>query len=161
MGEAGIGPKIRAVHWCEQDGGVVVMIVGDLMSKGDLAHFSLSQAVTENHVAQIETKIRKMHRMGYLHNDIHSRNVLVNDDGHGGLEFFISDFGFAEKDDDADKRRREIARVRAMASIATRDKLRGLLYNMVADGRIRLKIKFDQSATHTNASPWIDTNLYT
>ena len=159
MGEAGVGPGVRAVHWCEQDGGVLVMIVVDLMSRGDLAHFSQTHAVTSKHVAAIERKIKKMHRMGYLHNDVHARNVLVHDRDEGGFDFYLSDFGFSSQDSDPDKRKEEVKRVRSLTSMATRDRLRGLLYNMMVDGRIRTSIRFRQSPAASSAV-WLEGSTY-
>lgn len=151
MGEAGVGPRIRAVHYCEQDGGIVVMIVSDIMNSGDLSHFSRTRAITTDHVNAIEKKLRKMHSMGYVHNDIHSKNILVNRTPAGGYEFFIGDYGFSRHDTSTDKRRIDIQRVRSFLNMVTRDKLRGLLYNMVTDGRISVNVRFSQKSTQ---SPW-------
>lgn len=159
MGEAGVGPKVRAVHWCERDGGMLVMIVSDLMAGGDLARFSQMQAVTAEHVAQIEKKLRRMHRAGFLHNDVHSRNVLVDTDGKGGFEFYISDFGFSRPGKDPEKRKAEIQVVRSFASLVARDRMRGLLYNMIADGRVAATIRFAQSAP-ASSSVWLDGTTY-
>lgn len=159
MGKAGIGPRVRAVHWCEQDGGLLVMIVTDLMSEGDLAHFSQTHAVTLDHVLQIEKKVRSMHRLGILHNDIHARNILVNKNKNGGFEFFLGDFGFSRPDKTLIKRKSEIEKVRMLSTLVTRDKLRGLLYTMLSDGRISSEIKFSQSSA-ASSSVWLDGTTY-
>lgn len=155
MGEEGVGPRVRAVHWCEQEGGVLVMIVADLMTRGDLAHFSQTHAVTEAHVAAIKRKVKKMHGMGYLHNDVHARNILVTDRRDGGFDFFVSDFGFSTQGKNPAKRREEIARVQSLTTMATRDRLRGVLYTMLQDGRIETRIRFRQSASAASAV-WLD-----
>eukprot|EP00873_Tetraselmis_striata_P033827 jgi/Tetstr1/454091/TSEL_041010.t1 len=151
MGEAGIGPRVRAVHWCKQDGGMLVMIVTDLMNRGDLAHFSQTHAVTHAHLKAVEAKLKRMHNLGYLHNDVHSRNVLVHKNDDGSFEFFLSDFGMSGEGATDSKRREEVRRVRALTSIVTRDRLRGMLYAMVADGRIRPRISLRQSRAAESA----------
>ena len=159
LGAAGVAPAVRAVHWCEQDGGVLVMMVTDLMSEGDLARFSQTHAVTPSHVREIEKKARKMHRMGFVHNDVHARNVLVNKNKDGGYEFFLGDFGFARPDKSPTKRKLEIQQVRALSKLVTRDRLRGLLYGMVSDGRISSRISFSQSPAAAG-SVWLDGTTY-
>lgn len=160
MGEAGVGPRVHAVHWCERDGGLLVMIVIDLMSRGDLVRFSQAHAVTEEHVAAIRKKLRAMHRLGYLHNDIHARNVLVHEPEEGSFQFFLSDFGFSRESADSAARREETRRVSAFLGLARRDHLRGLLYRMVRDGRIRANIRFEQRADAAAGDIWDAASTY-
>lgn len=154
MGESGIGPKFAAVHWCEQDGGILVMIVTELMTRGDLLSFSQTHAITDTHVKDIRKKIRALHRKGIVHNDLHPRNILVSDKPEGGFGFYIGDYGFAKRTKSREDMERDWRRLADLKSLATRDRLRGLLYNMVEDGRIKTDIIFDQSSG-SHRTPWV------
>ena len=52
-----------------------------------------------NQVKTIIAKLKKMHDLGYIHNDLHTGNVLVNKKSNGNIDFFISDFGLASDND--------------------------------------------------------------
>lgn len=160
MGELGVGPKVHAVHWCREDGGLLVMIASDLMTRGDLQQFSRTRALTSAHLKKIRKKLRAMHAAGYLHNDLHSRNVLVTESPDGGFEFFIGDYGFAcpvadmaVATPEAERlKRAEMRSLDRLETIVTRDMLRGMLYRMVAEGRILADIDFHQSPDPAGAS---------
>jgi hypothetical protein len=148
MGELGVGPRVAAVHWCREDDGLLVMIVTDLMTRGDLLHFSRQRAVTDAHLAQVRRKLRAMHAAGFLHNDLHARNVLVTERPSGGFELFIGDYGFAAAvtPETEPLLRAEARALGGLRALVARDRLRGVLYRMVADGRLEVDIDFRQTA---------------
>lgn len=151
MGEAGIGPRMHDVHWCERDGGILVMIVSDLMRHGDLATFSQTTAVTEAHVRAIRKKLRAMHAAGYTHNDVHARNILVDSNQNGSYAFYLGDFGFSTETADASAAKDEIRALGCIARLATRDRLRGILYKLVEDGTIAVDISLKSSSPSSSS----------
>jgi serine/threonine protein kinase len=152
MGEEGIAPKIHATHYCMENGGVTVLIVMDLMTVGDIDKFSESRALTDEHGAAIVEKVKRMHAMGYAHNDLHSGNVFVTERGETGkFDFFIGDFGFVEDlpsdEGEADRLKcRDLEHIGQVVSFVNRDHLRAILYGMVMDGTIA--VSMDMRMTH-------------
>jgi tRNA A-37 threonylcarbamoyl transferase component Bud32 len=96
MGDMGVGPKIHNVYRCNENGGVKVMTVMQLMSMGDIETFCRTRILTDRHIDRILLKLDKMHLAGFVHNDLHSGNIMV-DRHRGGFDFYIADFGFANK----------------------------------------------------------------
>lgn len=154
MGELGVGPRVHDVHWCDKDGGLLVMIVSDLMTLGDLAKFSQERAVTDAHVRSIRKKLKIMHGAGYTHNDLHARNILVNETGDGSCEFFLGDFGFSGKTSNPADARKEMRDLKGLSRLVTRDRLRGILYKMVDDGRLKVDINFN--STRSSSGVWTE-----
>jgi hypothetical protein len=154
MGELGVGPRVHDVHWCDKDGGLLVMIVSDLMTLGDLSKFSQERAVTDAHVKSIRKKLKIMHDAGYTHNDLHARNILVNETADGAFEFFLGDFGFSGKTTNSADARKEMRDLKGLSRLVTRDRLRGVLYRMVEDGRLKVDINF--KPTLSSSSVWAE-----
>ena len=152
MGEQGIAPKIHDTYYCYENGGVTIMIVMDLMTVGDIDDFSATRALTDAHREIILRKVRLMHEMGYIHNDLHSGNVFVTEDDKGEFDFFIGDFGFVTRapEDETSReklRSRDISHVEQVVSFVNRDHLRAVLYGLVERGLIDVSV--DMRTTHT------------
>jgi tRNA A-37 threonylcarbamoyl transferase component Bud32 len=95
-----------------------------------------------------------MHKAGYIHNDIHARNVFVNAGINGSVEFYLGDFGFAKASKDPDAATKELRGLGNLSRLVTRDRLRGILYKMVADGRVDIDIVLNTSSA--SSSVWKD-----
>lgn len=152
MGKEGIAPKIHDTYYCYENGGVTIMIVMDLMTVGDIDDFSATRALTDAHREIILKKVRRMHELGYIHNDLHSGNVFVTEDDNGEFDFFIGDFGFvtgAPEDESAREklRSRDIGHIEQVVSFVNRDHLRAILYGLVERGLIDVSV--DIRTTHT------------
>lgn len=155
MGEAGIAPRVHAVHYCMENGGATVMIVMDLMTAGDINDFTERRAVTDEHRDIILGKVRRMHELGYCHRDLHSGNIFVTEKSDGRFDFFIGDFGYVKElpADEAGRRKyveRDLQHAGQIVSYVNRDHLRALLYGMVRDGTIRADV--DMRITHGHSA---------
>ena len=95
MGEAGVGPKVHAVHWCEEGLDMVIMMVMDFATHGDLVKYQRQNVLTEENMADIRAQIGRMHALGVCHNDLHCGNVLVTSQPGGKPRFWVSDYGWA------------------------------------------------------------------
>ena len=72
----------------------------DYMNRGSLTDYMEAnnlKVLPNKYVKQIITKLEKMHAAGYIHDDLHTGNILVNEPKRGQLEFYISDFGLSNK----------------------------------------------------------------
>ena len=89
-----IGPKIFD-YWMSKNKNVLnVYIV--MENKGiTLKNWLLNNKLTETHKKKIKNKIKKLHEMNIIHNDLHESNILV-DKNKKDIDFFISDFGLSE-----------------------------------------------------------------
>lgn len=97
--EIGVGPKVYDVFsCCGSENGVCYAII--IMDALDMtltdwlrspAAFTL--AARERMRDAVDAKLRKMHRAGLFHNDLHTDNVMVTKDGVP----FIIDFGLARE----------------------------------------------------------------
>lgn len=152
MGQQGVAPKIYDTYYCYENGGVTIMIVMDLMTVGDIDDFSATRALTDAHREIILKKVKRMHELGYIHNDLHSGNVFVTEDANGEFDFFIGDFGFVTRapEDEAAReklRSRDIGHIEQVVSFVNRDHLRAILYGLVERGLIDVSV--DMRTTHT------------
>lgn len=139
MGKLGVGLPLHDVHWCEEKESVVVMMVMDLAEHGDLDAFQRDHVLTEAHMDAIRAKVARMHADGVCHRDLHSGNVLVTKAADGGLDFFVSDFGFAQRltprcmSDDA-------RHLNDLEQEITVNYLRNVLLDMIASGEVPLDL---------------------
>lgn len=60
-----------------------------------LEEWRYNNTYTENHKIMIKNKIKQLHDLGIIHNDLHSNNILV-DTKNDTVDFFISDFGLSK-----------------------------------------------------------------
>jgi len=117
MGELGIGPKLFDVYSCKVDGRITYYFVLEYMNQGsfyDYIEKNNIKKLPENIITNLITKLKKMHEHGFLHNDLHSGNILVNK-RNGKIEFYISDFGLTKnmKEEKIDNLERELKRFKA------------------------------------------------
>lgn len=117
MGELGIGPKIFDVYYCNDDNKPKYYFVMEFMNQGSLESYMEKNNLKKlpaNQVKTIIAKLKKMHDLGYIHNDLHTGNVLVNKKSNGNIDFFISDFGLASDNDKQAKedQERELKRLK-------------------------------------------------
>jgi predicted Ser/Thr protein kinase len=99
LGDLGVGPKIYDVYYCINDGKIKYYYVMEYMNQGDLQNYMQKNKISilpKNHITKIINKLNKMHEAGYLHDDLHMGNILVNEK-NGIPEFYISDFGLSNK----------------------------------------------------------------
>jgi tRNA A-37 threonylcarbamoyl transferase component Bud32 len=141
MGAAGVGPAVRDMSWCERDGGVLLIMRMDLIIPGDLVTYSRSMAISKNIVDEVRRKIALMHDMGYAHNDIHAKNVLVS---AGGGEVFLTDFGRSRVRTPSSVAA-DLDMVDRLESLVIRDRLRGRLYAAIKNGKLLSEVRGDAS----------------
>lgn len=82
------------------EGKIKYYYVMDYMNRGSLNDYMEAnnlKVLPDKYVKQIITKLEKMHAAGYIHDDLHTGNILVNEPKKGQLEFYISDFGLSNK----------------------------------------------------------------
>ena len=95
MSKLGIGPKLFDVYSCKVDGRLTYYFVLEYMNQGTLYEYVVKnniKKIPNNMMVNLTNKLKKMHEHGYLHNDLHFNNILVNK-CNGKIEFYISDFG--------------------------------------------------------------------
>lgn len=99
LGELGIGPKIHDVYYCINKDKIKYYYVMDYMNRGSLMSYmeKNNNTLPDKYVQKIIAKLEKMHAAGYIHDDLHTGNILVNEPRKGELEFYISDFGLSNK----------------------------------------------------------------
>jgi tRNA A-37 threonylcarbamoyl transferase component Bud32 len=98
MGEIGIGPKLFDVYYCNNDGKPKYYFVLEYMNQGSLQSYLQKKNLKKLPPLdnkKLLNKLQKMHDNGYIHNDLHSGNVLINKNANGSLDFYISDFGLS------------------------------------------------------------------
>jgi len=100
MGEVGIGPKIHDVFTCLNAGFIIMDTwegsLGKLLEK--------EKRLKQKDLEQIGVLIDKMHRLGVIHNDMHSGNILYRiNEKTNEREFVITDFGLALRFNDANQ----------------------------------------------------------
>jgi tRNA A-37 threonylcarbamoyl transferase component Bud32 len=99
MGDLGIGPKLYDVYHCDDNNKPKYYFVMQYMNQGSLDSYmekNKLKTLKPQLINSIISKLQKMHDNGYIHNDLHSGNILVNKKKNGTLEFYISDFGLSE-----------------------------------------------------------------
>lgn len=99
MGDLGIGPKLYDVYHCNDNNKPKYYFVMQYMNQGSLDSYmekNKLKTLKPQLINSIITKLQKMHDNGYIHNDLHPGNILVNKKKNGILEFYISDFGLSE-----------------------------------------------------------------
>lgn len=62
-------------------------------------------SIMEGILAATAAKINTLHEKGYLHGDLHDRNVVVEMDGDGDFQPFLIDFGLAFHEDESEEDR--------------------------------------------------------
>jgi serine/threonine protein kinase len=100
LGELGIGPKIHDIYYCVNKDKIKYYYVMDYMNRGSLISYMEKKNIKvlpQKHIDKIIAKLEKMHAAGYIHDDLHIGNILVNQPRKGELEFYISDFGLSNK----------------------------------------------------------------
>ena len=138
MGELGVGPLVHKVHVCEENGGALVMIVMQLMDKGDIDDFVIGGGlVTSEHLDQLRAKLKVMHDEGYTHNDIHPGNILVSAAPDGRTEFFLADFGLSTKNSSDKLRQNDLRRLNHVMRGLEEDFMRKILLDLVRTGSVR------------------------
>lgn len=138
MGELGVGPRVHKVHVCEENGGALVMIVMQLMDKGDIDEFIIGGGlVTAEHLDQLRAKLKVMHDEGYTHNDIHPGNILVSAAPEGGTEIFLADFGLSTKNSSDKLRQNDLRRLNHVMRGLEEDFMRKILLDLVRTGSVR------------------------
>ena len=94
LGKHGICPKVYNAYLCENKGTKNVYIIMDFMNGGTLTKWLETNILTKKAKDDITSKINKLHKLKYIHNDIHGENILVHKTKKK-TEFFISDFGLS------------------------------------------------------------------
>lgn len=99
-------PNVVQVYWATSDTDPLPACVMERCSEGDLASFIREQQrqnpgatgwrheATRALAATLTETIRRAHELGYVHGDIHPKNILV-DRSSDGLVFKLSDFDLA------------------------------------------------------------------
>lgn len=108
LAERGVGPQIIGGWHIKSDGNDVGVIVSDLWDTtlGDFMDKSDKRTVPKNAVNDIEKELTTMHRLGFVHLDLHEDNVLVRLDSKKRKieKATICDFGLAKRCADVSKR---------------------------------------------------------
>jgi serine/threonine protein kinase len=117
MGQEGVGPKILDAFQCGQS----LFIVQELLRGEPLYDWVQNHPLTERQKGQIERLADKMHRLGVIHNDLHSDNIFVvpppkSKASRVGPRFYILDFGFSL--------------TRTRPEVREKEELRELLYEL-------------------------------
>ena len=94
LGEKNISPKVYETYICKEGGVIKAYIVMEYMTEGTLFTWLDSNTLTHEYKKQIYKKINKMHKLKYIHNDLHLNNILVTKKKNK-LEFYISDLGLS------------------------------------------------------------------
>lgn len=98
MGEIGVGPKIFDVFTC-LNAGFIIMEAWD----GSLGSLLEREKRIKNHqLDKIALLLDRMHRLGVIHNDMHTGNILYREI-NGEQQFGIIDFGLALRFDDTNQ----------------------------------------------------------
>ena len=89
-----IGPKIFD-YWMDKDKNILNIYI-EMEYKGiTLTKWLLDNKLNETHIKKIKNKIKKLHEMGIIHQDLHEDNILVQKNKNS-IDFFISDFGLSK-----------------------------------------------------------------
>jgi serine/threonine protein kinase len=98
MGEVGIGPKVVDVFSCLNAGFIIMETwdgsLGSLLEK--------EKRIKNKDLEKIGGLLDRMHRLGVIHNDMHTGNVLYRDI-NGEREFSITDYGLSLRFSDANQ----------------------------------------------------------
>lgn len=89
-----IGPKIFD-YWMSKNKNILNVYIVMEYKGITLNKWLLNNKLTETHKKKIKNKIKRLHEMNIIHNDLHEDNILV-DKNKNGIDFFISDFGLSE-----------------------------------------------------------------
>ena len=96
MGEMNIGPKLYDSYICEPNiNKLSAFMVMEWMTEGSLGNWLQNNKLTKKQHETIVQKIEKMHKLGYIHADLHDNNILVTKN-KSKVEFFIGDFGLSK-----------------------------------------------------------------
>jgi predicted Ser/Thr protein kinase len=107
MGEMNIGPKLYDSYICEPNiNKLSAFIVMEWMTEGSLGNWLQNNKLSKKQHESILQKIEKMHKLGYIHADLHDNNILVTKN-KSKVEFFIGDFGLSKTTKDLIKLQEE------------------------------------------------------
>lgn len=95
LGKHGIGPKIYDYYICSNSNTFHVILVMEYMNYGTLEAYLNVHSLTDSDRSQILSKIKKMHKLGIIHGDIHEGNIFVKKK-KGKFTFYLGDFGFSK-----------------------------------------------------------------
>lgn len=95
MGKYGIGPKVYDYYICADGNMVNVILIMEYMNYGTLESYLRIHSLKESDQIQILDKMKKMHKLGIIHGDIHEGNILVKK-MKGKFYFYLGDFGFSK-----------------------------------------------------------------
>lgn len=96
----GVAAELKDSYVCEEGGRVYGKTIMRKMT-GDLASYLKSNPLFEADVKEIVEQVRKMHKLGVVHQDLYLQNILFkwsNNKAH----FFVSDFGTAHEYSESD-----------------------------------------------------------
>ena len=80
---------------CNDKNSYKAYIVMEYMNMGTLFEYRQKHKLTSKQTESLENKIKFMHDHGYLHIDLHEKNILVHKKD-GKIDFYIADFGKAK-----------------------------------------------------------------
>ena len=94
LNNTNISPKLYD-YWLGKNKQSLSMYI-EMEYKGiTLEEWRYNNTYTESHKIIIKNKIKKLHNLGIIHNDLHQNNILV-DTKNNKVDFFISDFGLSK-----------------------------------------------------------------
>lgn len=118
MSKLGISPKYHTHYFCKKVKGsqvYTVFIVMDYMDTGTLSNYLQEnpKGLTADLKKQIKDKLAIMHKNGYIHDDLHEGNILLNRE-NSKLKLYIADFGLSKSlESQIDKVRNEFDQMKS------------------------------------------------
>jgi len=103
MGKHNIGPKVYDSYLCDDNNEMKVFIIMDIMNSGNLQEFSEKNLVDEKFIQKLKAKIKQMHNLNIMHQDLHAGNIFVHIKNNIPIPF-LGDFGISETFDEAARR---------------------------------------------------------
>ena len=100
MGKHNIGPKVYDSYLCDDNNEMKVFIIMDIMNSGNLQEFSEKNLVDEKFIQKLKAKIKQMHNLNIMHQDLHAGNVFVHIKNNIPIPF-LGDFGMSDTFGDA------------------------------------------------------------
>lgn len=149
-GEDGIGPKVYDAYLCQDR----LYIRMEYLEGEPLEAWTETRILSEEDRKNLLGAVKRLHKLGIAHQDLHSGNILVQEGLDGKLVFRIIDYGFAEKCDTMMKTERaQVTNMLQEMAERTEDIMRRwALYRMIADGDIRVPIQTMPSPGRTPRS---------
>ena len=100
MGKHNVGPKVYDSYLCDDNNEMKVFIIMDIMNSGNLREFSEKNLVDEKFIQKLKAKIKQMHNLNIMHQDLHAGNVFVHIKNNIPIPF-LGDFGLSATFDEA------------------------------------------------------------